>query len=92
MLLTKYHLVHQIEKNEIGGARSTYGEKRCVYRVMMGKPEDRRPFGRPRRRQEDDIKMDMQDVGQGGMDWIDLAQDMDKWRTLVDEVINFRVV
>jgi len=50
MLLTKYHLVHQIEKNEIGGARSTYGEKRCVYRVMMGKPEDRRPFGRPRRR------------------------------------------
>jgi hypothetical protein len=63
MLLTTYYLVYQIEKNEIGGARSTYGEKRCVYRVLMGKPEDRRPFGRPRRRREDDIKMDMQDVG-----------------------------
>jgi ferredoxin-thioredoxin reductase catalytic subunit len=63
VLLTKYYLVYQIEKNEIGGARSTYGEKRCLCRFMMGKPEDRRAFGRPRHRWGDDIKIDMQDVG-----------------------------
>jgi len=62
----------------MGGARSTYGERRCVYRVLVGKPEGKRPLGRPRRRWEDNIKMDLQEVGSEGMDWIELAQDRDR--------------
>ena len=57
----------------------------------MGKPEGKRPLGRPRRRWEDSIKMDFQEVGCGGMDWIELAQDRDKWRALVNVVMNLRV-
>jgi hypothetical protein len=64
----------QIEKNEIGRACSTYGERRGVYRVLVGKPEGKRPLGRPRCRWEDNIKMDLQEVGCEGMDWIYLAQ------------------
>ena len=55
------------------------GQGRRVYRVLMGKPEGKRPLGRPRRRWEDNIKMDLQEVGCGGMDWIELAQDRDRW-------------
>ena len=54
-------------------------ERKVVYRVLVGKPEGKRPLGRPRRRWEDNIKMDLQEVGCGGMDWIELAQDRDKW-------------
>ena len=57
----------------------------------MGKPEGKRPLRRPRRRWEDNIKMDLQEVGRGGMDWIDLAQDMDRWWALVNGVMNLRV-
>ena len=57
----------------------------------MGKPEGQRPLGRPRRRWEDNIKMDLQKVGCGGMDWIDLAQDRDRWRAFVNAVMNLRV-
>ena len=57
----------------------------------MGKPEGKRPLGRPRRRWEDNIKMDLQEVGCGGMDWIELAQNRDRWRTLVTVVTNIRV-
>jgi hypothetical protein len=60
----------QIKKNEMGGACSVYGERRDVYRVLVGKPEGKRPFGRPRPRLEDYIKMDLQEVGCGVMDWI----------------------
>jgi hypothetical protein len=63
------------------------GEGRGVYRVLVGKPEGKRPLGRPRRRWEDNIKMDLQEVGCGCMDWIELAQEMDKCRVLVNAVI-----
>jgi len=66
-------------------------EKRGVYRVLLVKPEGKRPLGRPRHRWEDNIKMDMQEVGCGGMDWIELAQDRDRWRALVNAVMNLRV-
>ena len=67
------------------------GEGRGVYRVLVGKLEGRRPLGRPRLRWEDNIKMDLQRVGYGGMDWIELAQDRDRWRALVNVVMNLRV-
>jgi hypothetical protein len=64
------------------------GERRDAYRAVVGKPEGRRPLGRPRRRWEDNIKMDLREVGWGGMDWINVAQDMDRWRALVNAVMN----
>jgi len=67
------------------------GEERAVYRVLVGKPEGKRPLGRPRRRRVDNIKMDLQEVGCEYMDWIGRAQDRDKWRTLVSAVMNLRV-
>jgi hypothetical protein len=67
------------------------GERRGAYRALVGNPEKRRPLGRPRRRWEDNIKMDLREVGWGGMDWINLAQDRDRWRALVNAVINLRV-
>jgi hypothetical protein len=67
------------------------GERRGAYRALAGKPEGRRPLGRPRRRWEDNIKMDLREVGCGGADWIDLAQNRDRWRALVYTVMNFRV-
>jgi hypothetical protein len=67
------------------------GEGKGVYRVLVGKPEGKRPLGRPRRRWEDNMKMDLQEVGMYGMDWIKLAQDRDRWRTLVNAVMNLQV-
>jgi hypothetical protein len=67
------------------------GEKRGFYRVLGGKHEGQRPLERPRQRWEDNIKMDLQEVGCGGMDWVDLAQDSDRWRALVNAVMNLRV-
>ena len=68
------------------------GERRGVYRVFVGKPEGKRPLGRPRRKWEDNIKMDFQEVGCGGVDWIELAQDRNRWRALVNAVMNLRVL
>ena len=67
------------------------GEERGLYRVLLGKREGRRPMGRPRRRWVDNIRMDLQEVGYGYMDWIGLAQDRDRWRMLVSAVMNLRV-
>jgi len=67
------------------------GEERGVYRVLVGKPEGKTPLGRPRRRWVDNIRMDLQQVGCGYMDWIGLAQDRDRWQTLVSAVMNLRV-
>ena len=67
------------------------GERRRVYRVLVGKPEGKKPLGRPRRRWEDNIKMDVQEVGCGGMDWMELAQDRDSWRAILNAVMNLRV-
>ena len=67
------------------------GEVRGVYMVLVGKPEGRRPLGRPRRRWVDNIRMDLQEVGCGYMDWIGLAQDRERWRTRVSAVMNLRV-
>jgi len=67
------------------------GERRDVYRVLVGKLEGKRPLGRTSCRWEDNIKMDFEEVGCGGMDWIELAQDRDRWRALVNVVMNLRV-
>ena len=67
-------------------------EGRGVHKVLVGKPEGKRPLVRPRRRWEDNIKMDLQEVGRGGRDSMELSQDRDRWRALVSTVMNFRVV
>jgi hypothetical protein len=80
-------------KSRISWARhvARMGEERDVYRVLVGKPEGKRPLEKPRRRWEDNIKMDLQEVGCGGMDWIGLAQGTDRWRAIVNAVMNLRV-
>ena len=90
-MLTKYYSGDQIKKNEMGGACSTYGERQGVYRALVGKREGKRLLGRPSRRWEDNIKMDLQEVGCGGMDWSDVTQDRGRWRDLVNAVMNLRV-
>ena len=67
------------------------GERRGLYRILVGKPEGKRPLGRPRRKWEDKIKKDLQEVGCRFVDWIELAEDRDSWRSLVIAVVNLRV-
>jgi hypothetical protein len=67
------------------------GEKRNAYRILVGNPEGKIPLGRTRRKWADNIKMDLIEIGWDGMDWIDLAQDRDQWRALVNAVMNLRV-
>jgi hypothetical protein len=65
-------------------------EVKCAYNILVGRPEGRRPLGRPKRRWEDNIKMNLREIGSGDVDWIHLAQDRDMWRALVNTVMNLR--
>jgi hypothetical protein len=67
------------------------GEKRNAYRILVGQPEGKRPLGRPRRRWVDNIKLDLREIGWDVVDWMDMAQDRDQWRALVNTVLNIRV-
>jgi len=87
------NIVRVIKSRRMGwaGRVGHIGVGRGVYRVLVGKPEGKRPLRRPRRRWEDNIKMDLQEVGCGGVDWIELTQDRDRWRALVNAVMNLWV-
>ena len=93
-LYSSPNIVRVIKSRRIRWVRGVarMGEDRGVYRVLLGKPEGRRPLGRPRRRWVDNIRMDLQEVGCGYMDWIGLVQDRDNWRTLMNAVMNLRVL
>jgi len=75
----------------MGGECSTYGERRGVYMIIVGETERKRSLGRPRSRWEDNINMDLQEVGCGGMDWIELVQNRDRWWALLNAVMKFSV-
>jgi hypothetical protein len=81
----------QVREDEMCRACSTNGEKRNAHRILVGKPEAKRPLGRPRRSWVDNIEMDLRETGWDGVDWIDMAQDRDQWRALVNTVLNLRV-
>jgi hypothetical protein len=81
----------QVKDDEMGMPCSTNGERKNAYRILMGKPKGSRSFGRPRRRWVDNVKMDLTEIGWDGMGWIDLAQNRDQWRALVNAVMNLRV-
>jgi hypothetical protein len=85
---TKYFTGDQSEKNEVGGSCSTYGNSRGVYRVLVKKTMGKRQLGRPKVRWDDNIKMDLQEVGCESIDWIELAQDGDRWWALLNAVMN----
>jgi hypothetical protein len=88
--LPGYVLRENYEMNEMGVACSIKGERRGVYRILVRKSEGKRPLGRPTRRWQDNIKVDLLEVGCEGTDWIDLAQDRDGWRALVRAVMYLR--
>jgi hypothetical protein len=73
------------------GHEARMGQKRNAYRILVGKPKGKRPLGRPRRRLVDNIKIDLREIEWNGVDWIDLAQDKDQWRALLNTVMNLRV-
>jgi hypothetical protein len=92
-LYSSPNIIRMIKSRRMRGAGyvARMGEKRNPYRILVGKPEGKRPLGRPRRRWVDNIKIDLRDIGWDGMDWIDLTQDRDQRRSLVNTVMNLRV-
>jgi hypothetical protein len=88
------NIIRQIKSRRMGRMEhvACIGEERNVYRVLVGKPEEKRPLGRPRRRWEDGIRMDLREIGLGGVNLIRLAQDGDRWRAVVNTVMNLRVL
>jgi hypothetical protein len=93
-LYSTQDIIKQIKSRRMrwAGHVAHMGEGRNVYRILVGKPEGKRPLGRPRRRWEDGIKMDLREIGWGGVEWIKLAQDRDRWRAVVNAVMNLRVL
>jgi hypothetical protein len=88
------NIIRQIKSRRMrwAGHVARMGEETNVYRVLMGKPEGKRPLGRPRLRWKDGIRMYLREIGRGSVDWIQLAQDRDRWRALVNTVMNLRVL
>jgi hypothetical protein len=80
-----------VKEDEMAGHVTQMGEKRNAYRTLVGKPEGKRPLGRPKRRRMDKSKMDLREIGWDGVDWIDLAEDREQWRALVNMVMKLRV-
>jgi hypothetical protein len=87
-------IIRQVKSRRLrwAGHVARMGEERKVYKVLVGKPEEKRPLGRPKRRWEDGIRIDLGDIGLGGVDWIRLAQDRDRWRAVVSAVMNLLVL
>jgi hypothetical protein len=88
---TRKKKYNQVEKDEMDGSCSTNGEKRNAYRLLVGKPEGKRPLRRPRSRWVDNIRMYLREGGWGDVDWSGLAKDRNRWRAVVNSVLNLRV-
>jgi hypothetical protein len=91
VLFAKYNYNDQVKEDEIGRTCSTNGKKMNAYRILVENPEGKRPLGRPRRRWVNSNKMDHRGIEWDGMDWIDLAQDRDQWKALVNKVMSLRM-
>jgi hypothetical protein len=93
-LYSSLDIIRQVNSRRMrwAGHVARMGEERKVYKVLVGKTEGKRPLGRPRRRWEDRIRMDLREICLGGVDWIRLAQDRDRWRAVVSAVMNLRVI
>jgi hypothetical protein len=94
ILYSSANIIRQIKsrKMRLAGHVARMGQERNVYRVLIGKPEGKRPLGKPRRRWEDEIRMDLRGIGWGSVDWIQLAQGRDRWRVVVSTVMSIRVL
>jgi hypothetical protein len=88
------NIIRQIKSRRMrwAGRVARMGEERDMYKILMGKPEGKRPLGRPKRRWEDGIRMELREIGWGSVDWIQLAQDRDRWWAVVKTVMNLRVL
>jgi hypothetical protein len=94
ILYSSPNIIRQIKSRRMrwAGHVARMGEQRKLYKVLVGNPEGKRPLGRPRRRWEDGIRIDLREIGLGGVYWIRLAQDRDRWRAVVSAVMNLRVL
>jgi hypothetical protein len=88
-----FHIIRQVKSRRMrwAGLVACMGEERKVYKVLVGKPKGKRPLGRPRRRWEDGVRMDLREIGLGDVDWIRLAQNRDRWQAVVSAVMNLQV-
>jgi hypothetical protein len=93
-LYSSTDIIRQVKSRRMrwAGHMARMGEERKLYKVLVGKPDGKRPLGRPRRKWEDGIRMDLREIGLGGVDWIRLAQNRDRWRAVVSAVMNLRVL